>query len=196
MFICCQTYSQPRQRLRDELKLYARRHNLLEFGEPAKELLSDYNILAELEQLQTSETCSRLPSSSDEDSQSSSTAKVGSLKPKSLSSENIQGSAATKIEKKESVQKRNPITGNRAAYSRNSANSSSVTDNRSNIQQKRTQRPIRKESNSEKRKIKNSEMVSAGKKDSTIPLCANGIQAEDKENMVAPQMEEISQSEI
>ncbi|XP_077245831.1 uncharacterized protein LOC143885511 isoform X2 [Tasmannia lanceolata] len=49
---------EPFQRLRDELKSYVLRHNLLELGEPTKELLRSYNISEDLEQVQVSETCS------------------------------------------------------------------------------------------------------------------------------------------
>ncbi|XP_077245857.1 uncharacterized protein LOC143885545 [Tasmannia lanceolata] len=83
---------EPFQRLRDELKSYVLRHNLLELGEPTKELLRSYNISEDLEQVQVSETCSLVPESSDEDGHSTSTARAGNLKPKSLNSENIRAS--------------------------------------------------------------------------------------------------------
>lgn len=184
---------EPLQRMRDDLKLYARRHNLLELGEPAKELLSSYNILEELEQLQTSETCSQVHVSSDDDSQASST-KAGRLKPRALSSGNSRGSTVAEASKGESAQKRNPVGKNRGPSNRNSSNSNSVTDNKSNLQMKRSQRSSKQESQSEKGKIKKAEMT--GKKDSTDPL-PTGSQEEDKENLDdAPPTEETSVPEL
>lgn len=52
---------QPLQRLRDELKSYVQRHNLLDLGEPVKQLFESYNISHDFEQLQVSETCSHAP---------------------------------------------------------------------------------------------------------------------------------------
>lgn len=154
-------HSQPLQLLRDKLKLYARQHNLLDFGEPAKELLRSYNILEELEQYEASVTCSQVSESFDKDSQASSTTESGSLKPKSLSSANIQGSSAPEAAKKESVPKKNPAMKTRASYNRRSTNS--ITESKNNLQ-KRLPRTSKQEPNKEKGMVKNSEKPTASGK--------------------------------
>ncbi|XAR50080.1 hypothetical protein NMG60_11004307 [Bertholletia excelsa] len=76
---------EPNQKMRNELKSYACRHNLAEIGEFAKEILESYNIPENPEQLQVSDTCSQVPEeetrSSDDDVRSSSDVK-GTRKPK------------------------------------------------------------------------------------------------------------------
>ncbi|XXG46774.1 hypothetical protein AAC387_Pa02g1533 [Persea americana] len=190
---------EPLQLLRDKLKLYARQHNLLDFGEPAKELLRSYNILEELEQYEASVTCSQVSESFDKDSQASSTTESGSLKPKSLSSANIQGSSAPEAAKKESVPKKNPAMKTRASYNRRSTNS--ITESKNNLQ-KRLPRTSKQEPNKEKGMVKNSEKPTASgkcEKGSVDPSPTSEIHEEGKENMIyvdslqdAPQVEEIS----
>lgn len=73
--------------MRDELKAYAQRHNLVELGEPLKQLFESYNILPDFEHLQVSETCSHVPeegtrSSDDEILSSSSVADCEKVVPK------------------------------------------------------------------------------------------------------------------
>lgn len=159
-WIIKQSHSQPQKLLRDKLKLYARQHNLLELGEPAKELLRSYNVLEELEQGEASETCSQVRESFDKDSQASSTTESGSLKPKSLNSDNIQRSTSPEVAKKDSAQKRNPAAKNRASFNSRSTSSVAVTENKSNLQ-RRSQRPSRKEPIKERGIVKKSEKTTA-----------------------------------
>ncbi|XP_077242730.1 uncharacterized protein LOC143883269 [Tasmannia lanceolata] len=173
---------EPFQRLHDELKSYVLRHNLLELGEPTKELLRSYNISEDLEQVQVSETCSLVPESSDEDGHSTSTARAGNLKPKSLNSENIRASVVGEAMKKEGVQKRTAVK-NRASVNKSSSNLTSVIDNRNNLQ-KKSQRPTTQDTNREKRKVKNSETKFASEKDSGNPMPNDETQQDDKENLV------------
>ncbi|KAK3026002.1 hypothetical protein RJ639_040378 [Escallonia herrerae] len=114
---------EPLQRVKDELKSYSRRHNLVELGEPVKELFESYNIIENFEQLQVSETCSHMPEegtrSSDEDiNSSSSITEARKLKPKSLNTD--EGSPV-----KESVnrtkQKSNRVSTIRVAANKNDA---------------------------------------------------------------------------
>ncbi|CAH9126176.1 unnamed protein product [Cuscuta epithymum] len=51
---------EPLQCMRDELRAYAQRHNLVELGESVKQLFESYKILPDFEQLQVSETCSHV----------------------------------------------------------------------------------------------------------------------------------------
>ncbi|KAF8399430.1 hypothetical protein HHK36_015295 [Tetracentron sinense] len=181
---------EPLQRLRDELKIYARRYNLAEFGETVNELLASYNILEDLEQLQVSETCSQVPEegtrSSDEDvhSSSSSATEARKLKPKSLNSESVQASPASESARKENTQKKVPANRNRGSLNRNSANLRSVTDINSGIIQKKSQRPNRKVSIKETEKIRNQEKKSASEKGPVDLFPAEERQQEDKENKV------------
>ncbi|XP_077243217.1 uncharacterized protein LOC143883809 isoform X1 [Tasmannia lanceolata] len=181
---------EPFQPLRDELKSYVLRHNLLELGEPTKELLRSYNISEDLEQVQVSETCSLVLESSDEDGHSTSTARAGNLKPKSLNSENIRASVVGEAIKNEGVQKRTAVK-NRAPVNKSSSNFTSVVDNRNNLQ-KKSQRPTRQDTNRDKGKVKNSETKFASEKDSGNPTPNDETQQDDKENLGASQLEEIS----
>ncbi|OVA13313.1 hypothetical protein BVC80_285g28 [Macleaya cordata] len=186
---------EPLQRMRDELKSYARRHNLVELGEPVKELLRSYNIVEDLEQLQVSETCSLVPeatqSSSEDCRSSSSTAGASKLKPKSLNSKNIQVSPVAESAKKESNRKI-PTTGNRLSLNKNSMRSKPDADIKGVNEQKKPQKPSKVETKKEKVKPKNQGKKSASEKDSVDPLPAEETQQEDKENMDAQQLEEIS----
>ncbi|XP_058110796.1 uncharacterized protein LOC131253691 [Magnolia sinica] len=184
---------EPLQRMRDELKSYARRHNLLELGEPAKEVFESYNVLEDLEQLQASETCSQVPESSDGESNASSTTKAGSLKPKSINLENIRTSSVKGAVKKEGIQKGMPAARNRTSFNRNSITTNSV--NGSNLQ-KKTQRAIKPEINGGNGKVRNTEKKSSCEKEPTDTSAGEEeTQQEDKENRDdAPVMEEVSVS--
>ncbi|KAL5544411.1 hypothetical protein UlMin_008195 [Ulmus minor] len=96
---------EPLQRMRDELKSYARRYNL---GETVKELFESYNIVENTEQLQTSESCSQLPegtqSSDDEVRSSTSTVACRKLKPKALNTDNTEVSTVKEPAKQSTTQ--------------------------------------------------------------------------------------------
>lgn len=169
---------QPLQLLRDELKSYARRHNLSEFGEAVKELYEGYNIVENTEQLQVSETCSHVPeegtrSSDDEIRSSSST--VGAtrkLKPKSLNTDAAQVSSVTESGKKDT--KRNtPATRNRGTLTKTNANSRSVSEAGSRKSAKKTQNPSKQEFNKEKDIVKKKGRKFAGEQGK----CAQIIQS-------------------
>ncbi|KAJ7945980.1 microtubule-associated protein futsch-like isoform X2 [Quillaja saponaria] len=192
--------SEPLQRMRDELKSYAHRHQLGELEELLKELFESYNISENTEQIQVSETCSQVPeegtrSSDDEVQNSSSTMGTGKLKPKCLNVDSAQLSPVTESATKTS-QKINPASRVRGNLSRSSANSRSVSEATTTRKSLRiSDKPIKKEANKEKGKIKKQ-----GKKSDVEGVPADSLCAEDtvqgnKENMDALSMEEISLTE-
>ncbi|KAL5544410.1 hypothetical protein UlMin_008194 [Ulmus minor] len=100
---------EPLNRMRDELKSYARRYNL---GETVKELFVSYNIVENTEQLQTSESCSQLPegtqSSDDEVQSSNSPVACRKLKQKASNTDNAEVSKVIEPAKKNTTQKATP----------------------------------------------------------------------------------------
>ncbi|KAJ4973720.1 hypothetical protein NE237_006894 [Protea cynaroides] len=193
---------EPLQRMRDELKSYKCRHNLDELGEFVKELFESYDIPEDSEQFQVSGTCSHVPEegtrSSDEDVHSSvSSTGARKQRPKSSNPGNLQ---AAKVEDatKERTLKRTHVSKNRGSLNRNSANLSSVTDRDSaNAQKKKSQRPSRQASTKEEEKIQNQAEQDAPEKDvaaDPVPAQEGALQ-EDKENVEAQRMEEISLTE-
>ena len=168
-FELCQTQP-PLQRMRDELKTYALRHNLADLAVPLKELYERYGVV-ENEQLQVSETCSHVPEegtrSSDEDAKSSSsTMGTRKLKPKSLNTDAAQVSPVRNKAKKEIPQKGIPATRTRASVAKNSSASGPVSDSgvrRSTAN--KSQKPIKQEAKNEKDRKKqgNKPAVEQGK---------------------------------
>ncbi|KAJ9567299.1 hypothetical protein OSB04_003265 [Centaurea solstitialis] len=114
------------QLLRDELKSYAGRHNLLDLGESAKDVFQSYEIPESIEQFQVSETCSEVledgSRSLDDDARSLSSATgVPKSKPKSL---NNGASSAAKESARETTQKGNPVHRIKAPVNKKMANQS------------------------------------------------------------------------
>lgn len=141
--------------MRDELKSYARRHNLSDLGETVKELFECYNIVESTEQLQVSESCSQVPeegtrSSDDEVRSSSSTVSTRKLKPKSLNTDAASISPVTESAKKDTAKKTNPATQNRGSLTKTNANSRSVSDTGVRKSLKKPQNPSKQELNKEK----------------------------------------------
>ncbi|XP_015883548.3 uncharacterized protein LOC107419307 [Ziziphus jujuba] len=193
---------EPLQRMRDELKSYARRHNLSELGETVKELFERYNIVENIEQLQVSESCSQVPeegtrSSDDEVRSSSSTVGTSTrkLKPKSLNTDAAPISPVTEPAKKDTAQKTNPATRNRGSLTKTNANSTLVSDTRARKSVKKPQNPSKQEPNKEK-DIKKKGRKFAGQQGSVSPSTAENAPQENKENMDASSMEEISLTEV
>lgn len=148
--------------MREELKSYARRHDLAELGEPAKELFERYN-MGSFEQMQVSETISRAPEegtqSSDDDLHSSSTT-IGTekLKPKSL---NTSDTSQVKGSVKEVTKKIIPAPMARTYARKNSANSKSASEIVGHNAQKKYQKPSKQDPTMEKYKVKKEEKKSA-----------------------------------
>ncbi|KAF6159965.1 hypothetical protein GIB67_033049 [Kingdonia uniflora] len=177
---------EPLQRLTDELKSYAKRHNLAELGESCKDLLRSYNISEDVAQLQVSETCFQVPEestrSSDEDVHSSSSTTVAKkLKPKALNSETFQA-------QKVNTQNKVSANKNKGSAGNNSGNLKSVA-NPANIQ-KKAQTPSKKEAHKVNEKIKNQGNKSVGDKDSVDSVPVKEVQQFGKENVDAQQTEE------
>ncbi|KAK9669281.1 hypothetical protein RND81_13G121000 [Saponaria officinalis] len=168
------------QRLRDELKQYAGRHNLSELGDTVKSLFESYEIFESLEQLQVSETCSHVPDdattpSGDDVRSTSSVTGTRKLKPKSLNTDNQASSANMSTHRTRAVSK-----------IRTSVNLS--TDNI----KKKVQRAGKQEAgNGEDNKIKNQDENSTVKPQLGMEETLEG----NKENMDAPMAEEISMTE-
>ncbi|XP_044485087.1 uncharacterized protein LOC123210677 isoform X2 [Mangifera indica] len=181
---------EPLQRMRDELKSYARRHNLGVLGETVKELFESYNITETSEQLQVSEAFSQVPeegtrSSDDEVHSSSSTDRTRKLKPKSLNTDATQVSTVPVSSKKEATTKKNPATGIRASLSRNSGNTRSVPETGNAKTQKKPQKPTKgKDSNKQRKK-------STEEEGTVSPALSEDKVEGNKENMDSTPVEDI-----
>lgn len=182
---------EPLQRMRDELKAYARRHNLAELGEPAKQLFKSYNISENLEP-QVSETISQVfeegTRSSDEDVHSSSSVTgARKLKPKSLDIDATSAKASSGVAK---------LAKKGAKFStRKSVNATSASENVGHSISKKSQKTTKKESEIDKSKMqKQGKCVATekGPNDTSVPE----LLQEDKENMDSPQMEEVGVIEL
>ncbi|KAL7598683.1 hypothetical protein Lser_V15G21523 [Lactuca serriola] len=156
------------QLLRDELKSYTLRHNILELGESAKEVLQLYDISESIEGVQVSETCC---SQISEDAISLSSIN-GVHKPKPKSSSNNGG-----ISVKENNQKK-PVQHTKASTNKK------MTNQQKNMQKQATNKP------KEIVKSKGKKSVTEGVVVSSSP--EEVITQENKENMDAPPVEEIS----
>ncbi|KAG1335464.1 hypothetical protein COCNU_03G015830 [Cocos nucifera] len=177
---------EPLDRVRDELKSYVWRHNLVaELGEPAKDLLQMYNIVEDLEQLKVSDSCSQLPVErnqfSDKSPRSYSTAsKIRTLKPKSL---NPNTRSVAEPNKREGIQQRKPASKNKGSSNESPVYAVSVEDTNGSNAQKKSRQPRKMESNRGKGKIKSSPKKSISETvDSADPLPIEETPYEDKEN--------------
>ncbi|KAI3785708.1 hypothetical protein L1987_44832 [Smallanthus sonchifolius] len=164
------------QLLKDELKSYACRHNLLDLGECIKELFGSYGIQESIEQLQVSETCSHVPEDDNQSAHSLSSATgVSKLKPKSL---NTSASSPAKESVRETTQKSNPVSKTKAPVNKK--------------MEKNNKKTIKQESNKEKQKVKTEGMKPADEKAQLDISPEEAVIEENKENMDAtPQVEEI-----
>ncbi|VFQ62770.1 unnamed protein product [Cuscuta campestris] len=182
---------EPLQRMRDELKAYAQRHNLVEVGEePVKQLFECYNILPDFEQLQVSETCSHVPEegtqSVDDEIHSSSpvvgSEKLGTPKPTPSTKEPSEEQAKNELRLKSDA----PSTKKQPMPTKKEPG---VVNGRNNVQ-KKNQKPIKK-----KEAIKD-EVKLQGKKtvneEEPIEVPAPvKVHEENKENTDSLQAEEI-----
>ncbi|CAL9067039.1 uncharacterized protein LOC135607390 isoform X2 [Musa acuminata AAA Group] len=130
---------EPSSRVREELKSYIQRHNLLaEQKEYVKDLLQNYNIVEDLDKLNISESCSKLPEEvaqkSDKDR-----SKTRSMKPKSLNSENL--AVVANSNNKDIIQRRQPTYKNRGLYSKDAVNCVPMKDTNNINTRKNSQKP-------------------------------------------------------
>ncbi|XP_059303921.1 uncharacterized protein LOC132055915 [Lycium ferocissimum] len=187
---------EPLQRLRDELKSYVQRHNLVDLGEPVKQLFESYNISQEFEQLQVSETCSHVPedgtpSSDDEVHTSSSVAGTEKSEPEVLNKEAVETCQVAEPTKETSSKKEN-ASKNRRSVNKNAATPKSTTDVSGTIKKKLENPKQEPNKNKGKRQGKKSAQVEGPANADT----AEKVPPEDKENMDAPQSEEINVTEV
>ncbi|GMI99992.1 hypothetical protein like AT5G62550 [Hibiscus trionum] len=183
---------EPLQKMRDQLKLYVRRHNLDENEEAIKELFELYNVSENSDQPQVSETCSQVPeegtrSSDDEVHKVSPSAGARRLKPKSLNTDVAQVSSVAKSGK-EATPKHNAATRNNRSSNKTSSNPKPVSDTGSRMPQTKTQKTTTKPEpvkGKEKNKI---EGAKSDNKEDQVSLSAAAetetVEEENKENMV------------
>ncbi|GLU12331.1 hypothetical protein SLE2022_290180 [Rubroshorea leprosula] len=183
---------EPLQKMRDELRSYARRHDLGELGDVVKELFEKYNISENSEQRQVSETCSQVPEegapSSDEDVHSSCSTVEAGLKPKSLNTDSPPAQVSSATEPvKDTASKRNPATRTRASLNKNSANSRPVSDTGGRKIQRKAQNAVKPEPKKEMEKIKKQGKKSTTEEGAANPSPATAETVEgNKENVDAP----------
>ncbi|CAN6456030.1 unnamed protein product [Victoria cruziana] len=118
---------EPLNKLKDELRTYARRHHVLDLGETAKEVLRNYNILEEVEQSQMSEASS-LVHDNDDNSSEVTAGRQEIMKPMTDNSENSASSVTQGVEVKRPVIQRNSASLSRVSVTRSSVNLASVNN--------------------------------------------------------------------
>ncbi|KAL6997288.1 hypothetical protein U1Q18_007413, partial [Sarracenia purpurea var. burkii] len=149
---------EPLQRMKDELKSYARKHDLAELGESAKELFETYNIAESIEQLHVSETFSQVHeegarSFDDDDVHSTSGTGTRKLKPKSLNTDAAAKAAPIiKSAKKDTSQKDHSGARTRGSLNKNSTNAKTAPEIRGRSISNKSQRPNKQEFNKDKDK--------------------------------------------
>ncbi|KAM0018883.1 hypothetical protein Hdeb2414_s0026g00679171 [Helianthus debilis subsp. tardiflorus] len=165
------------QLLRDELKAYALRHNIINLGESAQEILQSYEICEDVVQGMRS---------SSEDAQSlSSVNEVHKPKPKPKSSIGC----VAKEPVKENHQKK-LVSNMKVSTSKKITDQRSASEAGSRKIQKNIQKPIKKEFNKEKQLVKSKGKKSAD--EDAISCTEETVAEENKENMDAAPVEEIS----
>ncbi|KAM6569739.1 hypothetical protein CsatB_017724 [Cannabis sativa] len=197
---------EPLQRVKDELASYARRHDLDdELGEPLKELFGSYNIVESSAQLQVSESISQVPEegSRSSDDETGSTSSIVStrnqeLRPKALNIDAAQVSPVAGSTKKNTTQKSNPTSRTRGSVAKDLANTRSLTATGANNNKstKKPQKPIKQEVKKEKDLMKKKGKKLADKEGSVSPTRPENALQENKENMGAASVEEISLTEV
>nr|GLL22237.1 uncharacterized protein LOC109191897 isoform X2 [Ipomoea trifida] len=178
---------EPLQRMRDELKAYTQRHNLVELGEPLKQLFESYNILPDFEHLQVSETCSHVPeestrSSDDEIHSTSSVADFEKVVPKPSTKETAETGQAKESTRNTTLKSDTATKKNRSEKKVVAAGSGT----RGRTTQKKQQKPIK---NNDKVKSQGKKSANEGLIDAPAP---EKVLEENKENSDALQTEAIS----
>ncbi|KAL7139182.1 hypothetical protein ABFS83_09G033800 [Erythranthe nasuta] len=189
---------EPIQRMSDELKMYARNHNLSELGETVKEVFDSYKISENFETSQGSETCPQVHvegnqlSDNDDDvnSSSSSITDAEKLKPKSLDINAGEIHQANKANN-ETTENDAPVKKTTRPVRKNAAISKAAPEVKGRSVQKKPQKPTKQD----KEKVKKQANKSAPE-EGPLNTPSEGNLQENKENMVAPQTEEIIESEV
>ncbi|XP_071731619.1 uncharacterized protein [Rutidosis leptorrhynchoides] len=180
------------QLLKDELKLYACRRNLLYFGESAKEVFKGYDITEIIEQLQVPEMCSRAPEDGDDTKSLSSVTGGSKVKPRSLNSSGAGATSAAKESVKETTKKTNHVSRIKAPVNKKTTNHNTASDIGNEKMQKNCKKSSKQEFKKEKPKAKTEGMKPA-KEAQLVETNSNEVVLEEnKENMDASLVEEIS----
>ncbi|KAL7098732.1 hypothetical protein ACP275_09G036300 [Erythranthe tilingii] len=187
---------EPIQRMSDELKMYARNHNLSELGETVKEVFDSYKISENFEPSQGSGTCPQVPaegnqlSDNDDDvnSSSSSITDAEKLKPKSL---DINAGEIHQANN-ETTQNDGPVKKTTRPVRKNAAISKAAPEVKGRSVQKKPQKSMKQDKDKVKKKQRNE---SAPEEGPLNPPSEASLQ-ENKENMVAQQTEEIIESGV
>ncbi|KAI3454640.1 hypothetical protein Pfo_011303 [Paulownia fortunei] len=191
---------EPIQRMSDELKSYVRHHNVSGLGESVKELFESYKISESFEPSQVSGTCSQVPaegnqlSDDDVNSSSSSITDAEKLKPKSLDI-NTDEIHRVKKDNNETTQTDDSVKKTRRSVPKNAASSKSGSEVRGRSIQKKPQKPIKQESTQDKDKVKKQGKKSA-RGEGPLNSPPKEVLQENKENMAATQMAEITSTEV
>ncbi|XP_015067858.1 uncharacterized protein LOC107012507 [Solanum pennellii] len=185
---------EPLQRLRDELKSYVQRHNLLGLGEPVKQLFESYNISHDFEQLQVSETCSHAPQDGtpSSDDSTSSVAATEKSEPEVVTKDAIETWQVAEPTKETSSRK-DIATKNHKSVSK-TATTPNSTEVAATPKSTEVSGTTKKKIENPKQKPNKNKAKRQGKKSAGVEGHANAGTAEvalpeDKENMDAPQPE-------
>ncbi|KAK7411465.1 hypothetical protein VNO78_02898 [Psophocarpus tetragonolobus] len=186
---------EPLRPLQEGLKAYVSRHQLDGLGETVNALFESYNISETMEQLQVSETISRVSeegtrSSDDDVHSSSSTMGSRKLKPKSLNIDSTQLTPSTESTK-ETSKKSNPGSRLRGNLSTNTTTPRPALDIRNNRLVKKSEKPNKSEPSKEKGMVKK-----LAKKSDVKEVTVTTPKGNNKENMDEKTTEEISMKEM
>ncbi|GMH01348.1 hypothetical protein Nepgr_003187 [Nepenthes gracilis] len=188
----------PLHLLRDELKSYARRHNLDELRDMLQALFEMYDISETLEHLKVSETYSQAAEDGtpfDEVVHSSnSTARTRDLKSKSLNIVSSHTSTVKESSKKKNIQSHVPATRIRASVTKISVSPKSAIESGGHNLQKKAHKLSKKETNNGQVKVMKQEMESTTSEVSGEHWNVETVD-EDKENMDVHPTEVISVAE-
>ncbi|MCD7455436.1 hypothetical protein HAX54_028123 [Datura stramonium] len=184
---------EPLQRLRDELKSYVQRHSLVDLGEPVKQLFESYNISQDFEQLQVSETCSHAPedgtpSSDDEVRTSSSVAGTEKSELEVLNKDDAIETCQVAEPTKETSSRKEIASKNRRNKIATTPKSTEVSGTIKKKQENPKQEPKKSNVKKQGKKSAGEGPANAGTAEIVLP--------EDKENMDAPQSQEINVTEV
>ncbi|KAM7257478.1 hypothetical protein ACFE04_013219 [Oxalis oulophora] len=170
---------EPVQQMKDELKSYARRHNL---GESVKEIFEYYNICENEVEVQVSETSSQVPEEDEIRSTSSIADSTKRLKPKTLNTEPARVSSAKVSTKKETQQAKT------RAAKKKTEETKPVSETRvRKLPNNKSQKPSKVKETSAKKPASDKAPVS--------PTSATEKVQENKENMDEVTLDEISVGE-
>uniref|UniRef100_A0A7N0VFG4 Uncharacterized protein n=1 Tax=Kalanchoe fedtschenkoi TaxID=63787 RepID=A0A7N0VFG4_KALFE len=115
---------EPQHQMRNELKAYARKHELDKHGAFVKELFGSYKITESLEELRVSINANEVAQggtkSSDGVQSAISSIKSRNLKPKSLNTDVALTSTAVRSANKNTLQKKSPVARTRGSVNRSS----------------------------------------------------------------------------